>query len=116
MNKFIYPATIDVDTAGFYLVTFPDVPEAGTDAENREEAIAEAPDSLIAALGGYMANHCIHCPTLLAPASGVSGDCPSRCRHGPRARALQRLAKKPTVANAKMTKTRDFVTDLRKCI
>ena len=55
MHKFVYPATIDVDTAGFYLVMFPDVPEAGTDAECREEAIAEAPDSLIAALGGYMA-------------------------------------------------------------
>jgi antitoxin HicB len=54
MRPFVYPATIAVDTAGFYLVTFPDVPEAGTDAESREEAIAEAPDSLIAALGGYM--------------------------------------------------------------
>ena len=54
MSKFVYPATIEVDTAGFYLVTFPDVPEAGTDAESQEEAIDEAPDSLIAALGGYM--------------------------------------------------------------
>ena len=54
MRKFVYPATLEVDTAGFYLVTFPDVPEAGTDAESREEALQEAPDSLIAALGGYM--------------------------------------------------------------
>ena len=54
MSKFIYPATIEVDTAGFHLVTFPDVPEAGTDAESREEALEEAPDCLIAALGGYM--------------------------------------------------------------
>ena len=54
MSTFVYPATIKVDPAGFYLVTFPDVPEAGTDAESREEAIHEAPDSLIAALGGYM--------------------------------------------------------------
>jgi antitoxin HicB len=54
MNRFIYPATLVVDTAGFYLVTFPDIPEAGTDAETREEAIHEAPDALIAALGGYM--------------------------------------------------------------
>ena len=54
MSRFVYPATIEVDTAGFYLVTFPDVPEAGTDAESQEEAIAEAADSLIAALGGYM--------------------------------------------------------------
>jgi antitoxin HicB len=54
MSKFVYPASIEVDPAGFYLVTFPDVPEAGTDAESREEAIDEAPDALIAALGGYM--------------------------------------------------------------
>lgn len=54
MSKFIYPATIEVDMAGFHLVTFPDVPEAGTDAASREEALEEAPDCLIAALGGYM--------------------------------------------------------------
>jgi antitoxin HicB len=54
MNNFTYPATIDVDTSGFHLVTFPDIPEAGTDAETREEALREAPDALIAALGGYI--------------------------------------------------------------
>ncbi len=54
MNTFIYPATIEVDSAGFYLVTFPDIPEAGTDAETREEALQEAPDALVAALGGYI--------------------------------------------------------------
>jgi antitoxin HicB len=54
MSTFVYPATIEVDTAGCYLVTFPDVPEAGTDAESREEVLHEAPDALIAALGGYM--------------------------------------------------------------
>ena len=35
MRTFCYPATVTVDTAGFFLVTFPDVPEAGTDAETR---------------------------------------------------------------------------------
>jgi antitoxin HicB len=54
MRRFIYPASIEVDTAGFHLVTFPDVPEAGTDAKSREEALEEAPDCLMAALGGYM--------------------------------------------------------------
>ena len=44
-----------VDTAGFSLVTFPDVPEAGPDAETHEEALGAAPDALIAALGGYIA-------------------------------------------------------------
>src|SRR5262245_7456450 len=56
MSSFRYPATVTVDAAGFYLVTFPDVPEAGTDAETREEALREAVDALIAALGGYVHN------------------------------------------------------------
>jgi antitoxin HicB len=55
MGTFTYPATLTVDTAGFFLVTFPDVPEAGTDAETHEEALCAAPDALIAALGGYIA-------------------------------------------------------------
>ena len=46
-----------VDTAGFYVVTFPDVPEAGTDANIREEALREALDALIAALGEYVHAH-----------------------------------------------------------
>ena len=55
MSTFTYPATMTVDTAGFSLVTFPDVPEAGTDAETYEEALCAAPDALLAALGGYIA-------------------------------------------------------------
>jgi len=55
MSSFTYPVTIGVDTAGFYLVTFPDIPEAGTDAETREEALGAAPDALITTLGGYIA-------------------------------------------------------------
>jgi antitoxin HicB len=54
MRKFIYPASIEVDTAGVHLVTFPDVPGVGTHAESREAALEEAPDCLMAALGGYM--------------------------------------------------------------
>ena len=54
MSTFTYPATITVDTASFSLVTFPDVPEAGTDAETHAEALCAAPDALIAALGGYI--------------------------------------------------------------
>ncbi len=54
MSAFSYPASVKIDSAGFYLVTFPDVPEAGTDAETRDEALGEAVDSLIAALGGYL--------------------------------------------------------------
>lgn len=36
------------------LLTFPDIPEAGTDGETEAEALAEAPDCLLAALGGYV--------------------------------------------------------------
>ena len=52
--KYAYPATIEVDEAGFYLVTFPDVPEAGTDAETENNTLSQAADCLIAALGGYI--------------------------------------------------------------
>lgn len=52
--QYLYPAIIEQDEAGYWLVTFPDVPEAGTDAETREEALAEATDALLAALGGYV--------------------------------------------------------------
>lgn len=54
MPAFCYPATVSVDAAGFHLVTFPDVPEAGTDAETSEEALREAVNALVAALGGYI--------------------------------------------------------------
>lgn len=54
MSTFSYPATVKIDSAGFHLVTFPDVPEVGTDAETREEALEESVDSLIAALGAYI--------------------------------------------------------------
>jgi hypothetical protein len=43
MSTFTYPATITVDTAGFSLVTFPDVPEAGTDAETYPERPSARP-------------------------------------------------------------------------
>lgn len=52
--RYEYPAEIDQDEAGYYLVTFPDVPEAGTDGRDRAEALAEAADALSAALAGYV--------------------------------------------------------------
>lgn len=51
----VYPAIIQPDEEGFYLVTFPDIPEAGTDGATRDEALAGAQDALLAALGGYVA-------------------------------------------------------------
>lgn len=54
ISKYVYPATVEVDEDGFFLVTFPDVPEAGTDGKTEQESLAGAQDSLIAALGGYI--------------------------------------------------------------
>ncbi|HXO89917.1 MAG TPA: type II toxin-antitoxin system HicB family antitoxin, partial [Stellaceae bacterium] len=51
---FEYPADIERDSAGFYLVTFPDFPEAATDARSREDAVSEAIDCLEEAVAGRM--------------------------------------------------------------
>ncbi len=53
-SRFSYPVAVEPDGGGFFVVTFPDVPEAGTDAPARDGALAEAEDCLIAALGGYV--------------------------------------------------------------
>lgn len=47
-----YPVNIERDGNG-YLVTFPDVPEAITDGDTREEALNNALDALITALDFY---------------------------------------------------------------
>ena len=55
MNEtFAYPASVVRDEAGFYLVTFPDFPEAATDGESREAALEEASDALEEAIAGRM--------------------------------------------------------------
>lgn len=54
MNRYSYPAEVTRDEAGFTLVSFPDVPEAGTDAPDRAAALGEAVDSLACALEGYI--------------------------------------------------------------
>ncbi len=52
--RYEYPAEIERDEQGYYLVSIPDVPEAATDASDRETALAEAPGALSAALAGYV--------------------------------------------------------------
>jgi len=52
--RYEYAADIVQDEAGYYLVTIPDVPEAATDARDRDEALADAADALSAALAGYV--------------------------------------------------------------
>jgi antitoxin HicB len=51
-RRFAYPAKVEQDEAGFFLVTFPDFPEAATDGRSREEALAEAADCLEEAVAG----------------------------------------------------------------
>lgn len=55
LRQFVYPADVKRDEAGYFLVTFPDFPEAGTDSESLEEALAEATDCLAEAVAGRIA-------------------------------------------------------------
>ncbi len=52
--RYVFPARIDEDAEGRWVVSFPDVPEALTDGADREEALHEATDALGAALAGYV--------------------------------------------------------------
>jgi antitoxin HicB len=49
-----FPARVKKGEDGFWLVTFRDVPEAGTDDRKLEVAVLEAADALTAALAGYL--------------------------------------------------------------
>jgi antitoxin HicB len=50
--RFEYPAKVEQDEAGFYLVTFPDFPEVGTDCRQHEKIRVEATDCLEEAVAG----------------------------------------------------------------
>ncbi len=52
--KLAYPLELTLQDDASYLVSFPDIPEALTDGETKKEALSEAVDCLIAALGGYI--------------------------------------------------------------
>ena len=51
--RLAYPADLEPTDEGV-LVSFPDIPEALTSGADREEALSEAADCLLAALGGYI--------------------------------------------------------------
>lgn len=55
MPSFVYPARVRRDEAGFYLVTFPDVPRCATDGRTRDEALREAADALEEAIAHRIA-------------------------------------------------------------
>ena len=49
-----YPVRLETAEGGSVLASFPDVPEALTEGATEREALTEAEDCLIAALGGYI--------------------------------------------------------------
>lgn len=49
-----WPAELEKQEDGSVLVSFPDIPEALTEGETEAEALKQAQDCLIAALGGYI--------------------------------------------------------------
>ena len=51
--RLAWPARLEA-REGTVLVSFPDVPEALTEGATRAEALSEAVDCLVAALGGYV--------------------------------------------------------------
>lgn len=68
--QYAYPAQVERDEAGLFLATFPQVPEAATDATTQEAALHQAADALAAALGGY-----VHAGRAIpAPASHARGN------------------------------------------
>ena len=52
--RLAYPVNLEPQCGGTVLASFPDVPEALTEGETEEEALTEAQDCLVAALGGYV--------------------------------------------------------------
>ena len=53
-TQLAYPVRLETGDDGAVLVSFPDIPEALTEGATEQEALAEAQDCLIAALGGYV--------------------------------------------------------------
>ncbi len=52
--RYAYPCVLTPEKSGGYSVSFPDVPEALTYGDDRDEALAMAEDALAVALGSYM--------------------------------------------------------------
>ena len=70
-----YPVTLTKDTNGTFFVRFPDVPDAVTFADTKEEALAQAQDALLTVFDAYMRDR----RDIPAPSerSGVSVELPA---------------------------------------
>ena len=53
-QRLVWPADLQRQEDGSILVSFPDIPEALTEGATEAEALTEAQDCVIAALGGYV--------------------------------------------------------------
>jgi antitoxin HicB len=68
MMDVAYPVNLSPQDDGSLLVSFPDVPEALTEGRTRTEALEEAADALVAALGGYVREgRDVPCPSAAGP-------------------------------------------------
>lgn len=72
MRSFTYPARVGRDRAGFYLVTFPDMPRCASDGKKLSDAMAEAADALEEAIAHRISQ-------------GLDIPAPSRLKKGQRA-------------------------------
>jgi len=91
MPRFAFPIKLEVQRNGWILASFPDVPEALTEGETEREALDEAQDCLIGALGGYIANGW----PIPAP-SAIEGNAVAELPEGVTLKlALQHCAKRP---------------------
>lgn len=52
--RYVYPVTLEPQPEGGFTVTFPNVPGATTEGDTKAEALRNAADALVAALGGYI--------------------------------------------------------------
>ena len=63
-QRLVWPADLQRQEDGSILVSFPDIPEALTEGATEAEALVEAQDCVIAALGGYVeSRHPIPAPS-----------------------------------------------------
>jgi antitoxin HicB len=54
--RYVYPANVEQDEDGQFIVSFRDVPEALTSGGTLDEALVEAVNCLVVALDGYVAD------------------------------------------------------------
>ena len=53
-RRLAYPVNLEKQDDGAVLASFPDIPEALTEGATEEQALVEAEDCLVTALGGYV--------------------------------------------------------------